>query len=83
MNIKVRKSRLRVINNGTRYDVAGKLKWLARQIESGKLGDVRDVVVGVAHIGNGGGMTASAYHYGTGNIAAAHHLLKCVENEMT
>jgi hypothetical protein len=39
---------IRAINQGTRYDITGQLRLLARKIESGEYGRVRHLVVGVA-----------------------------------
>jgi hypothetical protein len=40
-----RGSKLRSINKGTIYDVSGKLRKIVHEIESGKHGDVTDVVL--------------------------------------
>lgn len=45
---KLKKSRIRAIDQGTRYDITGRLRSLARSIERGEHGTVRHVVVGVA-----------------------------------
>ena len=43
----VKKSGIRAIDKGTCYDVPGKLRKLAREIEKGKHGEVRGAIVGV------------------------------------
>lgn len=47
-----RGSKLRAIDKGTCYDVPGKLRRLVHEIESGKHGDVTDVVVAIRCIKN-------------------------------
>jgi hypothetical protein len=42
-----RGSKLRPINKGNVYDVTGKLRRLVHEIESGKLGEVTDVVAAI------------------------------------
>lgn len=39
---------LRAIDQGTRYDIIGQCKLLARKIEAGDYGDVRHIVVGIS-----------------------------------
>jgi len=65
------KLKLRAIDNGTRYDVSGKLKQLARQVERGEHGDVRDAVVVIREKTRTGGERIGAWHFGTGTIADA------------
>ena len=42
-----RGSKLRPINKGNVYDVSGKLRKLVHEIESGKLGEVTDVIAAI------------------------------------
>lgn len=43
----MKRSGIRAIDQGTRYDVTGQLRLLARNIERGEYGDVRHVMCGV------------------------------------
>lgn len=45
--LKIKRSGLRRIDQGTRYDITGRLRSLARRIENGEYGDVRGVVIGL------------------------------------
>jgi hypothetical protein len=42
-----RGSKLRPINKGSVYDVTGKLRKMVHEIESGKLGEVTDVIAAI------------------------------------
>jgi hypothetical protein len=79
---KVYRSGLRAINRGTRYDIHGKLLRIARDIEHGKLGDVRDVVVIIKRVSVDATMT-STHHIGTGTIADVSMMLKAAESDVT
>lgn len=50
--LQVKKSGIRAIDRGTRYDVSGKLRAMARAIEAGKYGDVKHAVLGVTYAQN-------------------------------
>lgn len=82
MTAEQKKAKLRVINQGTRYDVAGKLKHLARQIEHGEMGDVRDCVIAVRTLSNAGGTRVSAYHFGTDTIAGALYTWEAAKGQI-
>lgn len=77
-----KKFKLRAIDNGTRYDVAGNLKALGRRIAKDKGGDVRDVIVGVKSVGVGGKVHIDAYHYGTGTFSDCLFLWDSVRKEI-
>lgn len=47
-----RTSKLRPINKGNSYDISGKLRKLVHEIESGKHGDVTDVILAVRSVKN-------------------------------
>lgn len=54
----VRKSGLRAIDQGTKYDCAGGLRRLARAIDAGEYGgDVKCVLVGITHLIHEDGVT--------------------------
>lgn len=74
----VRKSRIRAIDQGTLYDVTGKMKHLTRQIEQGKEGRVTDTVI-IIRRDNG---SIGSFHFGTGNPTVSHHLVSTVKNRL-
>lgn len=79
-----RKSKLRVININTRYDVTGNLRWLARAIDRGKYGNVTDAVIALRVIRTGDAATkGETFHFGTGNIANAYHALEMAKKDIT
>lgn len=43
----IKKAKLRAIDQGTRYDITGQLRRLVRDLESGRHGQVKHVVVGI------------------------------------
>lgn len=43
------KAKLRVIDQGTRYDILGQLRLLERRIQRGELGRVSHIAVGIKH----------------------------------
>lgn len=76
-------SSLRAINQGTRYDLTGQLRRLARAIERGEEGEVRNILIAFTSE-NGGDKSASvkAFHYGTGTIGDAHWIASTVKNRL-
>lgn len=75
--------KLRAIDQGTRYDVAGKLIEMARQIKRGEMGDVRNVVIAVQHITKHGGFAVEAFHYGPSDIPAASYIWESAKRIIT
>lgn len=69
---------IRAIDQGTPYDLTGKLRWLARDIESGKQGDITDIVV-ITRERNG---QIGSFGWGTGFRAQAHHMVSTVKNRL-
>ena len=65
------KTRIRRIDRGTRYDITGNLRKLVRDIESGKLGQVRDIVFAIRTIRVGGAIEVDTRHVGTGTMETA------------
>ena len=80
---KIKRSGLRVINNGMRYDISGNLRRMAREIERGERGDVRDTVV-VLRVENQDPKSASidVMHWGTGTVADAHWMVCTAKNRL-
>jgi hypothetical protein len=75
---KVRSSRLRTVDQGTTYDVTGKLRWLARAIDRGDEGDITDAVV-ITRSANG---SIGSFHWGKGNRERSHHMVSTVKNRL-
>jgi hypothetical protein len=75
---KVRNSCLRAIDQGTIYDVTGKLRGLARSIDRGEEGDITDAVV----ILRGKNGSVGSFHYGNGSRERAHYLISTVKNRL-
>lgn len=78
-----KKAKLRAIDRGTRYDVTGSLKRIARQIERGEHGDVRDVVVIYRSMLGHGAQRVNTYHFGTGDFAQALLLVESAKKDIT
>lgn len=58
------KAKLRAIDAGTRYDISGNLRRLARAIDAGEHGKVNNVCVGVATRGLDGSMSVETFGFG-------------------
>ena len=80
---KIKRSGLRAIDKGMRYDISGNLRRMAREIERGERGDVRNAVL-VLSVENGVNKSASvdAMHWGTGTVADAHWMMSTVKNRL-
>lgn len=59
---------IRPINRGSVYDVAGKLRSLARAIDKGELGHVTDVICSVRAI-KGPDVVSYHHNYGVSDVA--------------
>lgn len=69
-----KKTKLRAIDQGTVYDIPGKLINLARQVRSGELQGVSDVMV-VAKTHEKDGYHYHVFGFGCGEPAVQHHML--------
>jgi hypothetical protein len=69
---------IRAIDEGTPYDITGKMRWLARRIDHGDEGDITDVVV-ITRNRNG---QIGSFGWGTGFRAQAHHMVSTVKNRL-
>ena len=69
---------IRAIDEGTPYDITGKMRWLARRIDHGEEGDITDVVV-ITRNRNG---QIGSFGWGTGFRAQAHHMVSTVKNRL-
>lgn len=59
-----KKKSLRAIDQGTRYDISGNLRRLARAIDAGEHGQVNNVCVGVATRVVDGSMRVETFGFG-------------------
>lgn len=75
-----KKASIRAIDQGTKYDVSGRLRLLARQIERGEYGVTKNAIV-ILHSFSGfnGGVRINAYHFGTGDIPTAFYMLEAAK----
>ena len=79
----VRKSGIRAINQGKRYDCVGGLRRLEREIVRGDYGDVRDVVVAIAQQPDGDtSPKIHGFHFGVGSVAEAHWMISTMKNRL-
>jgi hypothetical protein len=75
---KVKRSGIRAVDQGTVYDVTGKMRWLTREIESGKQGHITDVLI-VTRASNG---QIGSFAFGTSHRERAHHMITTVKNRL-
>ena len=77
-----KRSNLRVIDRGTRYDVIGKLRTLVREIERGEV-KPRDVIVLTTETyQNNTGPRVIMHHFGTGTEADMHWMLATAQTRI-
>jgi hypothetical protein len=78
----MRRGGLRAINQGTRYDVSGKLRNIVRSIESGEIAP-RDVIVITREIaGRNKSCKVGLFHFGTGSTEDVHWMLSTAKNRV-
>jgi hypothetical protein len=75
-----KRSGIRAINKGTSYDVPGKLRKLAREIEKGMHGEVRGAALAFLYAKDGK-LKASCIFTGTCSTAELHMLACYLEQE--
>ncbi len=71
-------AKLRAIDSGTMYDVAGKLLRMGREVRSGELGQITDALLVLRDRAG----KISAYHFGTSPLAEAHRMACAAENRL-
>lgn len=71
-----RRGGLRAIDAGTRMDVPGQLRKLAREIEQGKHGAVTDVAGAVRTVHPTQGVCSWGFHAGTGTVEHVTYMLR-------
>lgn len=76
-----RRAKLRAIDQGTRYDVAGKLRGIVRQIESGEM-EARDVILLTRECENNRIPTVTMHHFGNGTIENIHWMLSTAQRRI-
>jgi hypothetical protein len=80
---KKKRGGLRAIDAGTRYDISGQLRKLAREIERGEIGAATDFVGAIRTSGEGlNGTKIRAFHWGTGTIETAHYMTLVIKNRL-
>lgn len=75
-------AKLRVINRGTRYDVAGNLRRLLREIESGEIKPHDVVILTTQTVRNNASPTVTMHHYGTGTAENIHWMLATAQHRI-
>lgn len=75
-------AKLRVIDQGTRYDLTGCMRGLIRRIESGEI-MARDIVVLTREpVSPNRSCTVTLHHYGTGSTEDIHWMLSTAKNRI-
>lgn len=81
-SVSKKKTGLRAVDQGTYRDVNGSLRRLAREIERGEYGDVRDISVAFSKVAANGSVEVVGFHFGTGSRADVHWMLSTVKNRL-
>ncbi len=76
--LKAKRSSIRAIDKGTLYDVPGKLRKMARAIERGEHGDVRNGIVILAKTNN----QCDSFMLGKGDRVYAHWMTSTIKNRL-
>jgi hypothetical protein len=82
-----RKAKVRCIDQGTVYDVVGKLRKLTREIERGDYGPVRDLTIGFTTENTSSGKfqrskTVEMRHFGVGGAQMAHWIASTMKSRV-
>ena len=78
VRLQTKRSSIRAIDQGTLYDIPGKLRKLARAIENGEIGEVRDAVLILSNTSN----QISSYALGKSDRIRAHWMVTTVKNRL-
>jgi hypothetical protein len=76
------KAKLRVINQGTRYDVIGNMRKLVRKMEDGKIAPRDVVVITREPLQVNASCEVMLYHYGTGSTEDIHWMMTTAKNRV-
>jgi hypothetical protein len=76
------RSKLRVINRGTYYDVVGNLRKLVREIEAGKIKPRDVVVITRESVQLNKSCKVGLFHYGTGSTEEVHWMVSTAKNRV-
>lgn len=77
-----KRSTLRIIDRGTRYDMSGKLRAIVREIETGEI-KPRDVIVLYREpFKNNHSARVGMRHFGTGSTEDLHWMLATAKNRI-
>ena len=74
--------KLRVIDQGTRYDITGKLRMLTRKIERGEIKPRDLLVITTETIRNNSSPMVMLHHYGQGSTENIHWMLSTAANRI-
>lgn len=76
----LRSSKIRPINKGTLYDISGRLRKLVHEIESGKHGEVTDLVASIRCVKDGKTSIRTMFT-GTSQPEILHYMASRLEKE--
>jgi hypothetical protein len=79
---KTKRTRIRAIDNGTRYDIIGNLRRIEREIERGEHGDLGNLVLLFAEKEDNCIPHVEMRHFGTGTIPEIHWMLETAKNRI-
>jgi hypothetical protein len=78
----MRKKTLRVINQGTRYDITGNLRSFTRRIENGEIVTRDLLIVTREFVKNNASPKVILHHYGNGSVEDIHWMLSTAMNRL-
>ncbi len=78
---RVKKSGIRAINQGTRYDITGELRNLSRRIERGEYGEVRHIMLGVC-ARDGKNIAVTTLGFGAQSVAEATYTVEMMKKRL-
>jgi hypothetical protein len=67
------RQKVQSIQQGSYYDIPGRIKRMGRSIESGEYGDVTDALV-ILRYHDEGRLNVKGFHYGTSNVEVAQSM---------
>lgn len=80
--MKKKRTNLRVIDRGTRYDVSGKLRAFVREIERGGINPRDVIILSRETIRNNASARVDMRHFGTGSTEDLHWMLATAQNRI-
>jgi hypothetical protein len=76
--LKVKRSGIRAIDQGTLYDIPGMLRRYAREIEHGRHGEVRNAILILAKSNN----QLDSFHLGKDDRIRSHWMVTTIKNRL-